>query len=269
VLGDDLKVIDGAAAGAWIEPRLGGEFGAVTLQVPKGYEAYARVLHPASDRDGNPVRWAEVAEACGTSAHREMQWDALTGSPDPCAAWGSRWSGNRPLTGAMDTDELDALCEILSAHTADSGQCCFGLCTIEGWLDSFSADELEPLLRLPMDRDYIVLSGLLLAVDQILRDWSKPNSSRIVLSARRGDGPLPNPSRVDSNVREPPHLIWPADHSWLVASEVDFDSTLVGGSSALIEAIVESPELEAWQVEPTTSLACDADKINGTSDRDG
>jgi len=69
----DLVVVDGLSAGAWIEPRLGGEFGAVTLQVPKGYEAYARVLHPASDRDGNPVRWAEVAEACGTSAHREMQ----------------------------------------------------------------------------------------------------------------------------------------------------------------------------------------------------
>jgi hypothetical protein len=38
---DDLEVIDGAAAGAWIKPRLGAEFGAVTLQVPKGYEAYA------------------------------------------------------------------------------------------------------------------------------------------------------------------------------------------------------------------------------------
>lgn len=27
--GNDLVVVDGAAAGAWIEPRLGGEFGAV------------------------------------------------------------------------------------------------------------------------------------------------------------------------------------------------------------------------------------------------
>lgn len=266
MLGNDLKIIDGAAAGAWIEPRLGGEFGAVTLQVPTGYEAYARVLHPASDREGNLVRWAEVAEACGASAHCEMQWDALTGSPDPCAAWGSRWSGNRPLTGAMDTDELDALCEILSAHTADSGQCCFGLCTIENWLDSFSADELGPLLHLPMDRDHIVLAGPLSAVDQIVRDWSKGS---LAVSFRKGDEPPPDPSQTDWNVRAVPNLIWPADHSWFVVSEVDFDSTLVGGSAALIEAIVESPELEAWQVEPTTSLACDADKINGTSNRDG
>jgi hypothetical protein len=62
-----------------------------------------------------------------------------------------------------------------------------------------------------------------------------------------------------------PNLIWPADRSWFVVSEVDFDSTLVGGSAELIKAIVESPALEAWQVEPTDSLAFDADKINGAS----
>jgi hypothetical protein len=45
-------------------------------------------------------------------------------------------------------------------------------------------------------------------------------------------------------------------------SEVDFDSTLVGGSGELVEAIVASPNLEAWKVEPTTSLAEGADKVN-------
>ena len=62
--------------------------------------------------------------------------------------------------------------------------------------------------------------------------------------------------------RAAPHLIWPADRSWLVVTEVDFDSTLVGGSSELVEAIVASPDPEAWQVEPTTSLAEGADKVN-------
>jgi hypothetical protein len=42
---------------------------------------------------------------------------------------------------------------------------------------------------------------------------------------------------------------------------------LVGGSAALIEAVVGSPELEAWAVEPTSSLACDADKVNGPAGR--
>ena len=80
---DDFKVIDGASAGAWIKPRLGGEFGAVTLQIPKGYEAYTRVFHPARDTKRSPVSWAEVADALGSTAHREMQWHALVGSSDP------------------------------------------------------------------------------------------------------------------------------------------------------------------------------------------
>lgn len=52
MISDDLEITDGAVAGAWIRPRLGGEFGAVTLQVPQSFEAYARVFHPARDREG-------------------------------------------------------------------------------------------------------------------------------------------------------------------------------------------------------------------------
>lgn len=270
-LGNNLKIIDGAAAGAWIEPRLSGEFGAVTLQVPQGYEAYARVFHPATDWEGNPVPWAEVAKVFGTTAHQEMQWHAilglssageLRGSYGPDTPIGSKWAGEDPWLGTMDLDALDALCEILTAHTADPGQCYFGLCVIESWLEAFSPEELKPLLELPMGRDHIVLAGPLSAVDQIIRGPSKTGYSQAVFDARKGDGPPPERARFDWKIRQAPHLIWPADRSWFVASEVDFDSTLVGGSAALVEAIVASPELEAWAVEPTTSLACDADKIN-------
>lgn len=270
VRSDDLTVTDGAVAGAWIKPRLGGEFGAVTLQVPQGFEAYARVLHPAWDLDGNPVSWAEVAKTCGTIPHREMQWhailglgdaDELQGSYRPNDGSGVKWVGSDPPTGAMDIETLDVLCEILAVYTADPTHCFFGLCTIQSWLDSFSADELQPLLELPDGRDHIVLSGSLSAVDQIEYDWSSGTSFRFIPIARKDEAP---PSGPVSELmrREAPNLIWPPDHSWLVATEVDFDSTLVGGSAKLIDAIVESPHLEAWQVEPTTSLAADADKAN-------
>jgi hypothetical protein len=224
--------------------------------VPEIYEAYARVFHPAYDREMKPVRWAEVAEARGTTVHREMQWEALTGD--------SKWEGQEPMTGWIDVADLDALCEILVAHTADHERCYFGLCTIQSWEDSFSADELKPLLKLPMGRDHIVLAGPLGAVDQITRDWSKQSSSQRTLVARRGDAETCKPPEKDwGKSRDVPNLIWPADRSWFVASEVDFDSTWVGGSGELIKAIVESPLLEAWQVEPTDSLAFDADKVNG------
>jgi hypothetical protein len=266
----DLKVTDGAAAGGWIKPRLGGEYGAVTLQVPKGYDAYARVFHPAFDPEGSPVSWAEVAKATGTTAHREMQWHAILGVSDTDGLRGfhepgtlSRltWAGFDPPTGRMDLKTLDALCEILAEHTADPAHCFFGLCTITGWEDSFSKAELhgQRLLKLPLGRDQIVLTAPLSAVDQIVRD----RSANMTFTFYKGEGPRPklDPSWLRS--REAPNLIWPPDHSWLVVSEVDFDSTLVGGSTTLIEAIVDSSALEAWAVKPDDSLTEDADKING------
>jgi hypothetical protein len=270
---EDLKVIDGETAGAWIKPRLGGEFGAVTLQVPEGFEAYARVIHPASDPEWHPVRWADVAKACGTTAHREMQWHAIVGLPEPKNYRDSKWPGHNPETGSMDIDDLDALCEILAVHTADPEHVFFGLCTIELWEESFPRKELKKnrLLRLPLGRDHIVLAGPLSAVDQLANDGAAnpgPSRARSKLVAR---APTSSEEALESasnlmevwERRDAPNLIWPADHSWFVASEVDFDSTLVGGSAELIKAIVESSELEAWQVAPTDSLAADADEING------
>lgn len=270
---NDLTVIDGAAAGAWITPRLGGEFGAVTLEIPKGFQAYARIFHPASDPAGRPVRWAEVAKMCGTIPHPEMQWHAILGLDEvdqlgdahsPNNPYRPKWTGSNPPTGAMDLNTFDALCKILASHTVDRRRYRFGLCTIQGWEESFSAEELQPLLRLPNDRDFIILCGSLSAVDQIKFDWS--GSPRVTFSARRKtERGRPTPASSSFWRREAPNLMWPLDHSSFVASEVDFDSTLVGGSATLIDAIVKSPELEAWQMAPDNSLAADADTVNVTS----
>jgi hypothetical protein len=250
----ELKITDGAAAGAWISSELGGEFSTVADQVPQVFEAYARVFHPIVDSDGRPKRWAEVAKTMGKTPHRAMQWEELIA--------GSGWYGDEPLAGEMDFFDLDSLCEILRAHTTDPGHCYFGLCTLQGWLDSIPAAYLKPFLRLPTDRDHIVLAGPLAAVGQITRDLVGASSVRAIFF---DPCKAPPQSAMEDwgARRDVPNLIWPADRSWFVVSEVDFDSTLVGGSAELIKAIVESPALEAWQVEPTDSLAIDADKING------
>ena len=164
-----------------------------------------------------------------------MQWHAIVGLPTYDNFEHSKWPGSEPSLGEMDPATLDALCSVLAAHTTDPAHCLFGLCTIQSWKDPFTKAELRghPLLELPLGRDHIILAGPLAAVDQI----------------------------------DVPNLIWPEDRSWLIVSEVDFDSTLVGGSAELIEAIVASPELEAWEVELTTSLAEGADGVNVVSDR--
>jgi hypothetical protein len=47
-----------------------------------------------------------------------------------------------------------------------------------------------------------------------------------------------------------------------VVSEVNFDSTLVGGARELVDALVAYPDLEVYEVEPDTSLAAFSDKLN-------
>lgn len=246
MLGGDLSLSDGASSGAWIKEGLGGEFDGVVSMVPKGFESYARILHPAADLEGNLVRWAEVAGALGTSLRRDIWWEDIPGS--------SSWPGSAPQPGALDLDDLDGLCKILATHTADPTHCYFGLCTIEGWVHDFTTEELTGIrqLKLPLDRNYIVLSGPLSAIDQIIRDYSKPAPGRFVMGFdQRGGGPPPELDPSKFRIRESPHLIWPADRSWIVYTDVDLDWGLLGGGAALVDAVVASTALEAWRVDPS------------------
>jgi hypothetical protein len=165
----------------------------------------------------------------GKTVHREMQWHSVTGSDDPV---------HDPSLGEMDLGELEVLCGILSDHTRDASDCFFGFCEIMAWPDEVfpPGQRTQPLLELPLQRRFVVLRGPLTAVGRI------------------GEPPMMGP----------PGLIWLAERSWLVASEVDFDSTLVGGDAELVDAIITSPALEALRMEPADSLAADADTINAS-----
>jgi hypothetical protein len=238
MLGEDLKAVDGAAAGAWIEPAL-GDAGAVEGQVPKLFEAYARVFHPASDEGGNDVAWAEVARRLGRTAHPEMQWHQIVGTADTFGIKGSNWAGEIPNLGEMPIAELERVCTVLAEHTADPDRCCFGLCEINhsSLVDAIEAEQgKQPRLELPLGRDHLILAGPLAAVVRI--------------------------GEADSPWRDAPSLIWPAERSWFLASEVDFDSTVIGGTRALVEALLAAPGLEVFEVTPETKLTAFSDKVN-------
>ena len=130
----ELTVIDGEAAGAWIGPRLGGEFGAVSLQVPAGFDAYVRICHPAHDMAGDPVTWSEVARETGRTPHALMQWHAIVGSPDHLNFRGSLWPGSEPERGNLAPEQLEALCSVLAEQTHNADHCFFGLWIGYGWV---------------------------------------------------------------------------------------------------------------------------------------
>jgi hypothetical protein len=250
----DLEVVNGAEAGRWIAPRLEGSSGKVGRQVPDGYDAYVRVFHRATDGEGIPVTWAQVAEALGRTAHRQMQWHKLVGAHNPPEMLGSEWPGSDPPIGLMDEATLAALCGVLEQHTENPESCFFGLSTIIGGVWEAHPEAVE--LSLPQ-RGFVVFGGPLSAVDRVGFESGEHWVTDVYRDGHRERRKLPSRWRPRA-----PNLIWPADRSWLVHSEIDFDSTLVGGTRALIDALMSASDLEAWEVERGDSLEARADKIN-------
>lgn len=51
-----------------------------------------------------------------------------------------------------------------------------------------------------------------------------------------------------------PNFFWPANHTWCVATAIDDDSTLIGGSSALVDELCTSEKLEVIQISPDARM---------------
>jgi hypothetical protein len=206
-----------------------------------------------------------------------MQWHALVGSSDSLNADGSLWPGGNPRRGHLDPDPLVALCDVLVGHTSQADRCFFCLWEGYGW-DSGgeSLVAVAPEAEVDVDDLLAQLGSRRLTEEELgaarvdlpgrrylLFEGSIRDSARSLRECLDAGGwPLSEFLAVQS-----PNLFWPADHAWCVASEIDFDSTLVGGSSELVEAILRRPTLEAWPVEPGDWLTADADQVNVTPDR--
>jgi hypothetical protein len=246
-----------AGAAGWIAPRLLEDFGAVCRTIPTGFEAYARVFHPADPGTETPTRWAEVAARTGRSMHARAQFHRIV-SPLPNS--GQHELPQEPMTGDLAPAELRALCAILQVHTPEAMRCWFALWA--GWGEFTGAARLirastaaAPAPPRPAPGEW--------QLDLRAVRFELPDRAYYLFT-----GPLRDTLRLGHWVSEDgflprsPSLFWPDDQSWCVASEVDFDSTLVAGTAALVDGIVQSAELEAWPVNPRDSLAFDGDTIN-------
>ncbi|MCL3859421.1 hypothetical protein [Actinotalea sp. K2] len=239
-------------AGAWVAERL-GTFGAVVGSlVPQGFEAYARVLHPLEDENGEPARWADVAAVTGQTLHPLAQFWRLARRPGPLVyepgfphgtvspehasareAGRREWAGTNPETGSLAPADLARLTDLLRVATTTPQDCVMALW--EGWAGAHH----RPRFVLP-GRQYLLYHG------------------RLEHAGTLRDGGL-----ADDGPRRSPSLFWPHDRAWCVASEIDLDSTVVGGSRELVDAIVTDPGLEAFAVDVGDSLMADADLVNG------
>lgn len=100
-----------------------------------------------------------------------------------------------------------------------------------------------PLLDLP-DRRYLLFTS---SIDE-LRDPRWPITAGIGWrESRRG---------------VMPQLVWPADSTWCIATEIDFGFTLVGGSKVAISRILASEGLEVFEVDADDDMSDEGDVIN-------
>ena len=153
--------------------------------------------------------------------HSLAQWDWISQPLD-------KERGQVPFTqpprmGALPISQLSRLRELLAQSTGTPDLCYSGYWDGFGWVPYSDLAE-APALVLDQ-RTYLIRPCSLNTPDEAI--WRVP-----------GTDPR----------SEPPTVVWPSDRNWFVASDPDLDSTLVGGSAALVAAILDDPALEAWPV---------------------
>ncbi len=225
--------------------------GTVATTVPDTFEAYARIFHRMDGGMEPERRWADVAAAKGTQLHPEAQFHRLAKTElyrDALIDGVNGVEYGRPYMGELDQGQLAALAGVLAVHT--SGRQDIFQAVWVGWGGfepgdgGIPAGPGGPLSVAKGFREYWAFRG---TVAELARPpWFRDGS---------GDDGLGINTQTAN-------LAWPADRSWCLATEVDFDSTLVGGSAELIAAVVHSPLLEALEVTPSTDLSSEGDRIN-------
>jgi hypothetical protein len=104
---------------------------------------------------------------------------------------------------------------------------------------AFAPEILDgPRVSMP-GRDYILFAGPLAAAGEL--GWRCGELLNAAYPERESD---PNEFEPQS-----PSLFWPGDRAWCEATEIDLDSTYVGGSPQLIEALLNDPRFEAWPAQ--------------------
>ncbi|MBF6345436.1 hypothetical protein [Nocardia cyriacigeorgica] len=280
--------------GGWLLARA-GEHGVGNV-AGTGFEAYARILHPveavrrdatAIDEWGCPAiveqtlwPWAEVAARNGRVMHPLVQWRNLTdGEDDAARSFDDGWEVGQTDEGWFDPRLLAALTTHLRAATEAPDEVTAGVWNGFGELNTSSGT----VLFASTDGDPKELERARARIDAELAASISPQVRQAVAAGPFLRWPGRDFLLFDTDLAEladpgwvhaaglgwtadfpgvTPQLLWPADHTWVVASEIDFDSTIVAGSRALIEAVVADDRFEAFEIAEDSDLSWDGDTIN-------
>ncbi len=229
----NIGAVDDATEAQWFVDGLAKSQDVVGGLVPRCFDAYARILHPAwrvRRESGrlvrSPIRWSEIANQRGTIAHRLMQWPQVWGLPvfDDSAIEACVEAGLAPVgcpdEGRLPPQVAQAMCDVLSAHVGSAAPCWFGV-----WVGFGHAyKEGVPATR---------------RLSSKYREWDLFRAPLDTLTA--------NFFSAGEDFFQSANMAWPEDRSWCTVTGIDMNSTYAGGSTALIEAICRKAKLEAHE----------------------
>lgn len=242
-----------ALRGGWLVERA-GRWATVGGVVGTSFDAYVRLLHPVHAhrfgadtldepgvlREVEHTRWpwAEVARRNSRVMHPLVQWSRISDG-DRSRDWADGWRVDQSDDGWFDPEDLAVLTIHLRTATRTPEDLVVG-----AW-DETSA-RARRLMHWPGRDMWLFRSSLSELADPTWARRTVPGWE----STRYGqEGPRAS-------------MIWPEDHAWVVASEEDWDSTIVAGSRALVDSVLANDHFEAFEVHEDDDLSWDGDLLN-------
>lgn len=244
-----------------------------------------------------PARWADAASAFGATMHPLAQWHRIVRADleeahTRLAPDGREFSS--PASGVLSPTDLAGLASHLTAHTATPDDGFAGVWEGFGGLLGFMGHSpSRAFLTFSDDPNHQAM------LNRSIRDpfnnvFRRKTWQEGILSREISEGPrlqfpgrgyilfeaaprafadpawvldapwrdLPGEAHGFPPSAQHPNLLWPADRAWVMVSEIDFDSTIVGGSVELVRAICADRMLEASPLPEGARLTWDADEVN-------
>ena len=217
----------------WFRERLRPPWDCVASSwVPTGFDAYARILHPVRDENGQPlIRWADVSRWSGVALEPSVQWCHVA-LPEVAPSVEPPWSGQGgPRVGSLSRSDTLELVRRLVVWT--SGSCSFGVW--EGYGGDVTVDG-------PVFEDVPRRSDEMAVLELPWRSYAM------------FEGPVAGATCFMTSRFQSPNLWWPEDRSWFIASEIDLLWTYVAGSRGLVDELLADPKIEALESSPDERL---------------
>lgn len=192
--------------------------------VPTGFDRHARILHPGwqiKKDTKRPVRWADMAKHTGRPFHRLSHWPEVSGVPrtdDDRISQIVSGGGvviDYPDEGKLPEIVAKPLRDILAKHVSPDESCWFGV-----WV-GFGCD-YKP--EIPITS----------SIDTRFREWHLFKGPIAAIGFQFF-------LQQDYTA----NIIWPDGRTWFVSTDIDLDTTYVGGSIKLIDELLNAKDLEA------------------------